>query len=234
LALGVPIIPRDTSGNPVGTLAAGATGAYNSYFVTLAHTLVDAGEANAYLRLGYEFDGTGDAWAATTPAQEADFATYFQQIVDSMRSVAGEQFKFVWNPDAGAFVDWGYNVELAYPGNAYVDSIGLDAYDKTWISDPTPANEWSQTTLPALTAAKQFAAAQGKPLSIPEWGLVGPVSNGLGDDPLFIDDFTAWMKNPANNVGFESYFNISGGGDSDSITDGAYPNGLARFTADLG
>ena len=32
----------------------------------------------------------------------------------------------------------GYNVSLAYPGNAYVDVIGLDAYDQVWVSSPRP------------------------------------------------------------------------------------------------
>jgi hypothetical protein len=236
LSLGVPIIPRDPNGNSLGTLAAGAAGNYNAIFTTLAQTLIAAGESNAYLRLGYEFDGTGSAWAADTPTDEANFARYFQQIVTTMRAVPGAHFRFVWNPDANAFIDPGYNVALAYPGNAYVDDIGIDAYDKTWISDPTPATEWSQTTLPNITAAEQFAAAQGKPLAVPEWGLVGTIddAHGLLDDPSFVNNFTAWMKNPANHVDYESYFNISGGGDSDSITDGAYPNGLAAFAADFG
>ncbi|HEX4434058.1 MAG TPA: hypothetical protein VH012_04455, partial [Acidimicrobiales bacterium] len=53
LALGVPVIPTSSSGAAVGTLAQGATGAYNSYYVTLAQTLVNGGAANAYLRLGW-------------------------------------------------------------------------------------------------------------------------------------------------------------------------------------
>ena len=100
LSLGVPIIPT-SSGAAVGTLAQGASGAFNSYYVTLAQTLVAGGEANAYLRLGWEFDGSWMAWDATTPSAEASFAAYFQQIVTAMRSVPGEQFRFVWNPDAG-------------------------------------------------------------------------------------------------------------------------------------
>ena len=72
LSLGVPIIPTDSSGVAQGTLAAGATGAYNSYFVTLAQTLVAAGEGNSYLRLGWEFDGNWyPSWDADTPAAEA-------------------------------------------------------------------------------------------------------------------------------------------------------------------
>ncbi len=55
--------PHDSSGLPVGTLAQGATGAFNSYYVTLAQTLVNAGESNAYLRLGWEFDGSWEPWS---------------------------------------------------------------------------------------------------------------------------------------------------------------------------
>ena len=146
LSLGVPIIPTNSSGTAVGTLAQGATGAFNSYFVTLAQTLVAGGQSDAYLRLGWEFDGSWMAWAATTPSAEASFASYFQQIVTAMRSVPGEQFRFVWDPDAGAFTQAGYSVAAAYPGNAYVDVIGLDAYDQSWATPQTPTNAWSSTT----------------------------------------------------------------------------------------
>jgi beta-mannanase len=148
-----PIIPTNSDGTAVGTLALGATGAYNSHFITLAQNLIAAGESTAYLRLGWEFDGGSYAWSATTPPAEASFASYFQQIVTAMREVAGEKFRFVWNPDADAFTTSDYNVPLAYPGDAYVDDIGLDAYDQTWVTPQTPANAWNDTTLPELTAA---------------------------------------------------------------------------------
>jgi len=235
LSLGVPIIPTDSTGDAVGTLAAGATGAYNSYFVTLAQTLVAAGESNAYLRLGWEFDGGWYAWSAASTTDEANFAQYFQQIVTAMRSVSGANFGFVWNPDVAAFNDPSYNVSLAYPGNAYVDYIGLDAYDQTWVTPQTPANAWDETTFPALTAAQQFASAQGIPLAITEWGVATRSDgHGLGDDPLYVNDLVAWMKDPANNVAFESYFNYDVTGQDDAITDGNFPNSLSAFTADLG
>jgi ribosomal protein L24E len=233
LSLGVPMIPTNSSGTPVGSLATGATGAYNSYFVTLAQNLVAGGAGNAYLRLGWEFDGNWfPSWSAQTPAAEADFGGYFDQIVTAMRSVPGENFQFVWNPDAGAFAESGYNVTLAYPGNAYVNVIGLDAYDETWASPKTPATAWNVTLLPALNAAQAFAAAQGKPLAICEWGIAF-LSNGLGDDPLYINNFAAWMKNPVNDVLYESYFNYDGTSDS-VLTGGSTPNSLAAFKADFG
>ena len=195
LSLGVPIIPTDSSGAAVGTLAQGATGAFNSYYVTLAQTLVAGGLSNAYLRLGWEFDGSWMPWAATTPSAEASFASYFQQIVTAMRSVSGEQFRFVWNPDAGAFTQSGYSVAAAYPGNAYVDVIGLDAYDQSWAVPQTPANAWASTDLPALTAAQQFASSNGKPLAFGEWGVaIRSDGHGLGDDPYFVNQMVSWMQ----------------------------------------
>jgi hypothetical protein len=235
LSLGVPIIPTDSSGTAVGSLATGATGAYNSYFVTLAQTLVAAGEGNTYLRLGWEFDGNWyPSWDADTPSAEASFATYFQQIVTAMRSVPGEDFKFVWNPDASAFTESGYNVALAYPGNAYVDIIGLDAYDETWATPQTPANAWNDTVQPELAAAKAFAASQGKPLGFCEWGIAFTSDgHGMGDDPLYVNNMAAFMQNAANDVAYESYFNFNGTGNS-ILTNGQAPNSLTAFKADFG
>jgi hypothetical protein len=234
LSLGVPIVPTQ-DGAPVATLAEGATGAYDSDYVTLAQTLVAAGQSNAYLRLGWEFDGSWFPWAAQTPGDEASFGAYFAQIVTAMRSVPGEAFRFVWNPDAGAFTTPGYSVAAAYPGDAYVDVIGLDAYDQTWAAPQTPANAWSSTTLPSLVAAQQFALAHAKPLALTEWGLaIRSDGHGLADDPLFVDQMVSWMQDPSDNVAYESYFDADSGGVDSLITGGMFPASLARFSADLG
>jgi hypothetical protein len=234
LSLGVPMIPTDSSGAAVGSLATGATGAYNSYFVSLAQTLVDNGESTAYLRLGWEFDGGWFAWSATTPSAEASYAAYFTQIVTAMRSVPGAAFRFVWNPDVGAFNDGSYDVNLAYPGNAYVDVIGLDAYDQSWVSPQTPTNTWNETLLPSLNLAHSYVAGKGEPLAFPEWGLATRSDgHGLGDDPLYINNMLAFMQNPANDVTYESYFNFDVPGQVDAITDGTFPNALAAFESDL-
>ena len=152
-----------------------------------------------------------------------------------MRSVSGEHFRFVWNPDAGAFTASGYSVAAAYPGNDYVDVIGLDTYDQSWATPQTPTNAWSSTTLPSLTAALHFASAEGKPLAFPEWGVtIRSDGHGLGDDPYYINHMVSWMETSSNNVVFESYFDDDTGGVNSTITGGSFPESLAAFTADLG
>jgi hypothetical protein len=236
LSLGVPMIPNyPNGGGPAGTLANGAAGLYDNYFVALGENLVAAGEADAYLRLGWDFDSGANNWSATNPTDEANFAAYFRQIVESMRSIPGEEFKFVWNPDAAAFGgEPGYDVQLAYPGSAYVDDIGVDAYDQTWVTPQNPDSEWYRTTLPELTAAATFAQNEDEPLAIPEWGVaIRDDGHGLGDDPFYVNRMIGWMQNPGNNVAYESYYDVNTTSQQDEITDGNFPASLAAFTSDL-
>ncbi len=239
LSLGVPMIPTDAAGQPQGTLALGAAGQYNPYYRTLASTLVSAGEGDAYLRLGWEFDGNWYAWQAPTVGAEQQYAAYFRQIVTTMRSVPGADFQFVWNPDASAFTKKGYSLSAAFPGAGYANVVGVDLYDMSWVSPSTPQNAWAETYLPELSAAESFAAGVGLPLAVCEWGvLIRPAQHGFGDDPYYIENMTAWMLDPGHDVAYESYFNgnteSSGGSPNQFLLGGQFPNSLRAFTASLG
>ena len=104
---GVPILPNsfhadsnpsDTSGSAYG-LEQGAAGAYNSYYLKLAQEMVAGGQGSSIVRPGWEFNGNWFPWAAKGAA--AAFVGYWQQIVNTMRSVPGQDFKFEWNPSRG-------------------------------------------------------------------------------------------------------------------------------------
>jgi hypothetical protein len=63
-----------------------------------------------------------------------------------------------------------------------------------------------------------------------EWGTaIRSDGHGLGDDPLYVSDMIAWMRNPANHVLYEAYFDFDGRGTNSAITDGRFPNSLAAF-----
>lgn len=231
LVLGVPILP----GGSGGTLADGAAGAYNQYFTILAQTLVNDGAANAILRLGWEFNGTWYPWSVASNADAQNFAQFWRQIVDTMRAVPGQQFKFLWNPNGGGSSSW--NLELAYPGSAYVDYIGTDVYDEYWGSSFTPQASWSNavTQTWGLNWLTTFAAAEGRPMAIPEWSVdFRSDGHGLGDDPYFISQFANWIAR--SNVAFTCIFsfNDTAGGQDNDLTDGSFPNALAAFRADFG
>jgi hypothetical protein len=231
LVLGVPIIP----GSSGGTLAQGATGAYNQYFTTLAKNLVSQGESNAILRLGWEFNGDWYPWSVANNTDAQNFAAFWRQIVNTMRAVPGQQFQFLWNPDQGGPTSW--DLTQAYPGSAYVDYIGSDVYDEYWGTPQTPQNSWSNILSQSwgLNWLSSFAASEGKPIAIPEWSdCYRSDGHGLGDDPYFINQFAAWIA--SNNVAFTNIFAFddTAGGQDNDITDGRFPNALAAFKTDFG
>ena len=172
------------AGQPV-SLANGATGAYNGYFQTLAQNLVRNGMANnTIIRLGWEFNGTWYTWRADNDVKASYFASYWQQIVTTMRAVPGAaNLKFCWN---GAIGWTSYPMADAYPGDDYVDYIGVDVYDQSWAANtyPYPANAtpaqiqtsqqnaWADINSSGSTHGiawwKTFADSHGKPLAIPE------------------------------------------------------------------
>jgi hypothetical protein len=245
LILGVPIIPTDSSGTPVGTLAGGAAGSYNAYYVTLAKTLVSAGLGGSYLRLGWEFDGTWYAWSVANATQAANFAAYWRNIVTAMRSVPGAAFKFVWNP-AGIQGDT-WSLSAAYPGNSYVDEVAFDIYDISWdpncflgatpnnVTTPTESNCEFHDMMKqpnGLDWLVSFARAHGKPISIPEWGLeIRSDGHGLGDDPTFIINMYRWMA--VHDVAYSIYWEFNSLNYKSSLSNNGFTTALHVFKAEF-
>ncbi len=231
LVLGVPIIPVNANGDVLGTLAEGAAGKYNQYFVDLAQNLVQYGERDTTIRLGWEFNGNWFAWAVANTNDAVNFAAYYREIVDAMRSVNGQEFTFVWDGAGGPGYGEDYTVAQSYPGNGYVDYIGQDVYDTPWTSAPTEPGVWEHITLPLLTTVSAFAERVDKPMVIPEWGVASAKAHGLGDDAYWLTQMVKWIK--SQNVSWASYFNFDDSQGSFALTDGEFPNSLAAFRAGL-
>lgn len=232
---GLPMLPNAGSG---ASLSQGATGAYNSYFLKIAQDMVAGGQGSSIVRPGWEFNGGWFSWAAN--GQASAFIAYWQQIVTTMRSVPGQNFTFEWNPTAG---DQGIgNLANYYPGNNYVDYIGLDLYDQSWGSYPGIASEWNTylTEPYGLNWLASFAAAQGKQITLPEWGLgEGPGNDGGavndpgtnvsgGDDATFINDMAQWINN--HNVYNATFWDYG----SSLLSTRSNPLSLVAFVADFG
>ena len=206
---GVPMLP---SNPPTGTapgdvsLAMGASGAYDQYFINLAKVFVAGGQGSSIIRLGWEFNVTGAWYPWVATGQPANFVAYWRQIVTSMRSVPGADFKFDWNPANGDTT----SPALAnyYPGDTFVDLVGLDVYDVAYTRYPGSAKEFSdlETEPYGLDWFASFAAKHGKVMTLPEWGLGWGTSNNGGvltafnkplcggDDATFVDDMMGWIS----------------------------------------
>lgn len=221
LMIAVPMLIDGSS----TTLRAGARGAYDRHFRTLARTLVRYRYGSAALRVGWEMNGTWYRWSAFR--HPSAWVTYYRRIVTVMRSVPGQSFRFDWDLNLGSAA---VQPARIYPGNAYVDYIGVDAYDWYWRHPAiTPAARWSWIARQphGLNWVASFAAAHRKPITVPEWALAsrGAVRSGGGDDRYYIIAMLRWIR--THHVAYASYFNRK----DHTISGGAYPSAAAAYVA---
>jgi len=158
----IPLIPEGAS------LADAAAGAYDDRYARAAGELV-AGHPQGpiHVRTGWEFNGTWFPWAAR--GREADYIGAFRRFAGIARE-ASPRFVLEWTPNVG---DQGMNPADAYPGDAYVDVIGMDFYYDPAYYSADPARAWEQmlTQRYGLAWLRDFAESRGKPSAYPEWGV---------------------------------------------------------------
>ena len=183
------------------SLTEAASGADNSYFVQVAKTLLsNQSSGSIYVRTGWEFNGGWETWSAGT--DPADYIKAYQQFVTAFRTVSN-RFVFTWCPaESGG----GMNPATAYPGDAYVDVIGLDVYDNNTYdgNDPTAAFNTKLNDAYGLNWLSSFAAQHGKQIAIPEWGV------NSNNDAAFVTLMANWIK--THNVAYASYWDANAGG----------------------
>ena len=126
--------------------------------------------------------------------------------------------------------------DRAYPGDAYVDYVGADVYDNSWIADyRDPVARWKDfVTQPyGLQWQSDFATAHGKPMTFPEWGLsTRSDGHGGGDDPYFIQQMYDWIS--THDVAHADYFEYDAPDGRHSLMNGQFPNAAAKFQALFG
>jgi beta-mannanase len=126
-----------------------------------------------------------------------------------MRAVPGAHFLFDWNINA-YYQD--FPLADIYPGNAYVDIIGIDQYDGSGDSN-LPASgiaRWNylENEADGLATVAAFATANNKPMSIPEWGTSSAAQPaGGGDDGTYVTELANFVN--SHDVAYQSYFDAN-------------------------
>jgi hypothetical protein len=204
-SLGIAPIPE----NAGATLGACASGSYNDKWREFARNIKAAGMDDSIIRLGWEFNGDWYVWSANNPGQ---FAECWRQIVGTVEGIApGLRWDWSVNRGRGQSVA---NPAQAYPGDSYVDIVGVDSYDQ-WPG-ATSASGWSEQYAGAygLKHWLNFARDHGKKLSVPEWGVYPGTANGGnngGDNPYYISKMFGFFREAGGTLAYESYFNESAG-----------------------
>ncbi|MFI6595996.1 glycosyl hydrolase [Nonomuraea sp. NPDC050536] len=192
LAINVPMVaPNEghlSNETVASMLNAGAAGTFDLVFRRLAGRLVAAGAADSIIVLGWEMNGT--TYSSRCAPNPTAWKTYWRRIVATMRSVHGQRFRFDFTANRGTdAIPW----PRCYPGDDVVDIIGMDNYDQ-----PPSNNFAGYVSQPyGLRYHAAFAAAHGKPISFPEWGLFR-----YGDRPGFVRSMIQWIR--THNVAYQA------------------------------
>jgi Glycosyl hydrolase family 26 len=243
LAFGGSIDARTPDGQAAARdhLQATDDGRHDAIFRRAATYLRDGGFDDAVIRLGWEFDGNWFPWSAQGNC--ALWRSSYRRVHDIFTSVS-PKFRFDWSATS-SYLRAG--AECAWPGDEYVDIVGLDYYDQgmpvafdsttgTWAD---PVGTFDDEVVPNLRYQLDFAIAHGKRVSYPEWALSAgsDLTTGGGDNPAFVQGMYEWMRTlPASGPGslaYQAYFNEDGATDGNHALDN-FPDARARYRALFG
>jgi hypothetical protein len=168
-------------------------GEYDEFLKNYAQTVKDFGHPVLF-RLGNEMNGDWCPYSSYNTSKDTmifkEFYIYIHKIFDE---AGADNVIWIWNPNGKSFPDFEWNDEVMYyPGDDYVDIVGLTAYNTgTYYSD----EKWNE-----------FAA------------LYDPIyakSSGLYSQPMMITEFASssvggdknqWIRNMFDQIG--NYPNI--------------------------
>jgi hypothetical protein len=175
-------------------LETAAQGSYNNHYREAAEKIA-AYDPDATIRVGWEMNGDWFPWKASENPEA--YVGAYRELVDTFRSVSSD-FKFDWTPNIGTNA---VDPEKAYPGDDYVDFIGLDMnVGKGWFEGKSPDQvwDWISNQPHGLEWHRDFAAEHGKQMSFPEYA-------SDMNDGQFVTRMADWIK--SNDVAYHSWWN---------------------------
>lgn len=174
--------------HPLGTLEAIASGSYESYVRSFLQSAKDWGKP-ILLRFAHEMNGDWYPWSGKPDAYKLAWI-YISNIKKELKA---DNVSLVWCPN-----NTGDSPAAYYPGDDYVDWIGMDGYNwgyEMWQSfDSVFSGVYS--TLTALT---------GKPLMIGEFGAAEQGGSKAG----WITDAFARIESNYPRVRLFCWFNVN-------------------------
>lgn len=197
LSIGMPLWPQD------GNLKDATSGLYDIQWEKFART-VSAKYPTAYVRLGWEMN-LKDWYYRATPENAEEWKNAYRLAVKAIKKVA-PNIRIVFNPNEGPGQTGTKDATLFYPGDEYVDLIGIDAYD--WWPGYTNQENISHHLHQEFgwNWWLAFAKAHNKKFTLPEWGIAPANENSGGDNPKYINFVYSWLKENKEWIQMECYF----------------------------
>ncbi|MCL1805983.1 MAG: glycoside hydrolase family 26 protein [Clostridiales bacterium] len=105
-------------------------GEYDAFLKDYAEAVADSG-CPVLFRLGNEMNGDWCAYSAYHTSKDTQiFIAFYRYVYGFFEAAGARNVIWVWNPNGRSYPDFKWNNELMYyPGDAYVDVVGLTAYN---------------------------------------------------------------------------------------------------------
>lgn len=197
----IPLITWDMPGT-TPLLTSIISGSYDTGLKAYANVFKQQGK-HVFLRWGSEMngnwipaiDGSHNGGPSTGPS---NFISAYRHIHDLFVAQGATNVIWVWTPNAGSVPrDSWINWKNYYPGDAYVDWVGIDGYNR----DPSP---WVTTSSIFQSVYNDYKAT--KPIMIAETGTIEAGDSGNLKSAWFVDAATS-MQNSMPSIAAYVYFN---------------------------
>jgi len=184
-------------------LAGCAAGEFDRYWRDFGSLMVRYGRGDSVVRLGWEMNESTMSWRGTSPR------TY----IDCYRHAAAG----IRATDPAVVLDWTINGHgtpaglcgglstNCYPGDDYVDIVGIDNYDHYPRSSSKAVFDRTAARPEGLTWLYGFARKHGKLFSVGEWGVTA-TGDGHRENPDFVRWMHSWFAAHAPELAYENYF----------------------------
>jgi len=180
-----------------------AQGDWDPYITQFAEDVKRFGYP-VFIRVLHEFNIEGYSWSLSV--NDHDYELYikaYRHIVDIYRKVGAHNAFFVWCPMNYSYPEEPWNdYTKAYPGDNYVDWIGIDGYN--WGTTQTWSQWQSFEVLfkePVRILSKQHPT---KPIMIAEFAS----STEGGDKVAWLDEIPYYLKTTLKQIKLINWFDI--------------------------
>ncbi len=144
-----------------------------------------------FLRVGHEFNGNWYPWAVSKNNNDPEkYKKAYIHIHDIFESAGADNVQWIWAPNCSSVPDTSWNDPLlAYPGDKYVDWVGLDGYN---FGSTQSWSKWvSFSEVFGSMYEKLSGAIPGKPFMIAEFAC----AERDGDKSAWVASLESELKN---------------------------------------
>jgi len=174
-------------------------GKLDEFFETWARDAKAEG-GTVLLRFGFEFNGEWFSWSGDPAA----FVSAWRRAHDIFKRVGADNVKWVWAPNITSVPDTpDNNMHRYYPGDAYVDWVGVDGYN--WGDHYDEWHRWQtcQDVFEKVLAEFDRRYA-GKPVMLSEFG---SVEDTPGRKARWVHEAFKWLSS-STRVSAVIWFNL--------------------------